>query len=322
MSARPAARLSVIIRCFNEERHIGRLLSGIAAQSVEDVEIVVVDSGSTDRTLEVASAYPVKLLHIAPEAFSFGRALNMGCEAATGEVLAIASAHVYPLYEDWLARLAGAFADPKVGLVYGSQRGDQRTRYSERQIFAKTYPEGSVPDQGHPFCNNANAAVRRSLWERLRYDEALTGLEDVDFAHRAMRLGHRIAYDAEAAVVHVHEETPGRIYKRYFREALALKRILPEERFTALDLIRLWPANIVSDLYHALGDRVLLRRAAEIVMFRTMQFWGTYHGWRRRAAVGRELRQTFYYPKGFTRSGAGEDASGERREIDYTEARG
>ncbi|NEQ09520.1 MAG: glycosyltransferase, partial [Moorea sp. SIO4E2] len=62
---------SIIIRCYNEEQHIGRLLSGIMQQTIQDVEIIVVDSGSTDATPSIASRYPVKLLSIKPEEFSF-----------------------------------------------------------------------------------------------------------------------------------------------------------------------------------------------------------------------------------------------------------
>ena len=129
--------VSVIIRCCNEEKHIGRLLSGILEQSLREVEIVVVDSGSSDATLAIASRFPVQIRHIAREEFSFGRSLNIGCQAARGEFLVIASAHVYPVYRDWLAKMIAPFGDPQIGLVYGQQRGDERTQYAEHQIFEK-----------------------------------------------------------------------------------------------------------------------------------------------------------------------------------------
>ena len=97
--------VSVVIRCYNEEQHIGRLLSGIVQQTVKHVEVIVVDSGSTDATLSIASRYPVEILSIRPEEFSFGGSLNIGCQAASSEFIAIASGHVYPVYKDWLERL-------------------------------------------------------------------------------------------------------------------------------------------------------------------------------------------------------------------------
>jgi len=122
---------SVIIRAYNEEEHIGRLLSGLLQQTVRDVEIILVDSGSADATLSIVSRFPVNIIHIKPEQFTFGRSLNYGCDAATSPFLIFASAHVFPVYPDWLGQMIKGFDDPKVALVYGKQRGNQRTRFSE-----------------------------------------------------------------------------------------------------------------------------------------------------------------------------------------------
>src|SRR3546814_11244704 len=83
-------------------------------------------------------------------------------------------------------------------ISYGKQRGNENTHYSEHQVFAKWFPENSDPCQAQPFCNNANAAIRRSLWQKSPYDEALTGLEDLAWARQALTAGRRIAYVAEA----------------------------------------------------------------------------------------------------------------------------
>lgn len=145
-------RVSVVIRCFNEAQHIGRLLRGISQQTVKDIEIILVDSGSTDDTLSIASCYPIKLLTIKPDDFSFGRALNLGCDAAVGEYIVIASAHVYPIYQDWLESLIEPFSNPTVALAYGKQRGNSSSQFSEQQIFATWFPDTSrVLMQNHPF---------------------------------------------------------------------------------------------------------------------------------------------------------------------------
>jgi rhamnosyltransferase len=288
---------SIVIRCYNEEQHIGRLLSGIMQQTIQDVEIIVVDSGSTDATLSIAARYPVKILSIRPEEFSFGRSLNLGCRAAGGEFIVIASAHVYPVYQDWLERLLIPLADPQVALVYGKQRGNETTQYAEQQVFARWFAEQSNPDQAHPFCNNANAAIRRVLWTQLPYDEELTGLEDLDWAKQAMALGYKIAYTAEAEIIHVHNEKPRQTYNRYRREAIAFKRIFPQEQFHWWDFIRLLSANVYSDYFHAWREQVLGRNLLTIPRFRLMQFWGTCRGFNQHGPVTSQLKQTFYYPR-------------------------
>ena len=102
-------KVSIIIRCLNEEKYIGRLLSGISEQDYSNKEVIVVDSGSTDATLSIVGQYPCQVLHIKPEDFSFGYALNIGCETATGDILLFASAHVYPLYKDWISLMVQPF---------------------------------------------------------------------------------------------------------------------------------------------------------------------------------------------------------------------
>lgn len=310
---------SVVIRCLNEERHIGRLLSGLMRQSLQPSQIVLVDSGSTDTTLEIASRFPVEIHTIEPERFSFGRSLNIGCRASTGEILVFASAHVYPVYNTWLADLTAPFSDPQVALTYGRQEGDERTKYSEQRVMARWFPATSVQRQDFPFCNNANAAVRRSAWETQPYDEELTGLEDVDWAKRALELGHAIAYVASATVVHAHDETWGEVANRYRREAIAHKRIYAEQGMSAFDAIRLALGNIASDYVHAARDRVLGRSLASIPAFRAAQFWGTYRGFRQRGEASAVLRRHFYYPHGLRRQ-QGPDTSRGRQPIDYDEA--
>jgi rhamnosyltransferase len=291
------ASVSVIIRCMNEEAHLGRLLSGIAKQSTTDVEVIVVDSGSTDGTLAVARRHPVQVVNIAREEFSFGYSLNTGCAAARGTYLVFASAHVYPVYEDWLERLTSHFQDARVGVVYGKQRGDQRTKFSEHQIFGKWFPDATVTNQPHPFCNNANLAIRKSLWEQIRYDETLTGLEDLDWAKKVLSAGHRIVYEAEAEVVHVHDERPRQIYNRYRREAIAMKAIFPHESFGFWEFLSRWIGNVVSDWGAAARQGALWRNVGGIVVFRLAQFFGTWRGYAQRGAVTRELMNRFYYPR-------------------------
>ncbi len=291
-----ASACSIVIRAYNEEKHIGRLLTGILQQRYPNPEIILVDSGSTDATVAIARRYPVKVIHIEPAQFTFGRALNLGISQTSGEFIVIASAHVYPVYPDWLQRLITPFSDPRIALTYGKQRGNDETRFSEHQIFSRWYPENSQIPQNHPFCNNANAALRRSLWEKHHYDETLSGLEDLAWSRWALEQNYQIGYIAEAEVVHVHNESRSQVYNRFRREAMAFKRIFPGERFHLWDALRLYGINIVSDLWHASRQRALAGNMRDILLFRWMQFWGTYKGYRHTGQLNGKLRQTFYYP--------------------------
>lgn len=310
-------KYSIIIRCYNEENHIGRLLSGIMQQTLDDYEIILVDSRSTNATLAIASRYPVKIMNIEPEQFSFGRSLNVGCQTSRGDILIIVSAHVYPVYKDWLEQLVMPFSDLDVALTYGKQRGDASTQYSEQQLFKNWFPNEEISYQDYPFCNNANAAIRKSIWQKIHFNEQLTGLEDIDWAKKSMQLGYKIVYLPSAEAIHVHEESAKAIYNRYFRESMALKQIFPHERFSFFDFIRLFIANSINDMYHALHDRVLLKNIKNILVFRLMQFWGTFCGVAQRKVIKSQLRQRLYYPNGFRKQQHINVLVKENKRVDY-----
>jgi rhamnosyltransferase len=292
-------RCSLVIRAYNEESHIERLMEGVRQQTVREVEVILVDSGSTDATPAIATRYGATVVHIPPSEFTFGRSLNLGLSSATCDLVAVASAHVYPVYHDWLERLLSPFEDPQVALSYGRQRGDENTQFSEQQIFSRWYAQITTLHQNHPFCNNANAALRRFVWTDHPFDESLTGLEDLAWGKEVQDAGYTISYLAEAEVVHVHNETPHSVRNRYRREGMAFKRIFPEAHFSLYDFTRNVLSNIGYDMLHASRSKQLWHNLPGILWFRFNQFWGTYQGYRHPGLLTPDLRQTFYYHVGW-----------------------
>lgn len=292
-----APTASIVIRCYNEASHLPKLFAELKRQTFRDYEVIAVDSGSDDGTLEILEQEDVITLHIPKEDFSFGRSLNMGCAAGSGEFLVFISAHCYPESDDWLQILIEGFSDSRVAAVYGRQRGVAESHFSERQIFKRWYPEASETRQDSPFLNNANCAVRRSVWEQFPYDETLTGLEDVAWAQAVMREAWWVSYRADAGVVHVHHESPRQVRNRYRREAITFQKVFPSEHFSIWDFIRLSSRNIWSDWRQAGREGALGRSLWPITRFRLSQFAGTYQGFHTRKPMSSELKRRFYYPE-------------------------
>jgi hypothetical protein len=117
------------------------------------------------------------------------------------------------------------------------------------------------------------------------------------WAENIRQQGHAISYVAEAEILHVHNETPGGVFNRYRREAMAFKRIHPEAHFNVYDFVRLTLANILSDLWYAARGRLLFKNLASIFWFRFMQFHGTRLGYRESSLLTPQLRETFYYAR-------------------------
>jgi len=292
-------KASIVIRTYNEGRHIGALLKAIVDQEwkAEDREIVVVDSGSTDDTLQIARCFPVRVVHIRKEDFSFGRSLNMGCAAATGEALVFVSGHCIPVAETWLRDLVAPLGRDGIAYCYGGQLGNGNSYFSECQIFAKYFPsESRVPQEGF-FCNNANSALLKSVWAQHPFDEELTGLEDMHLAKKLVGLGHRIGYVANAAVFHLHEESWAQVKRRFEREAIALQGIMPEVQLSFLDFLRYWFSAVSLDLGAAAKNRTALRRTPEILMYRLMQYWGAYRGNHFHRKMSKRRKEAYYYPR-------------------------
>lgn len=118
---------SVIVRSKNKESTIGFTLRALRRQSVP-VEIVLVDSGSTDGTLQIAERTCDEIVRIRPEDFSYGGALNVGAERASGDVLFALSAHCVPKDDDWVAASLVEYRDPQVAGTNGEVRGPRGSR--------------------------------------------------------------------------------------------------------------------------------------------------------------------------------------------------
>lgn len=299
MTSRQDVSVSVIFRALNEEKWFADALEACRSQELDGttVEIILVDSGSTDRTIEIAESYGCRVVYIDKSDFTFGRSLNYGCEAATGDYLVFISAHCIPAHNRWLEDLIAPLKSSQVDYVYGRQIGHEVTRFSEHQIFAQYFPDHDKIPQDDFFTNNANSAISKSLWADHRFDEAVTGLEDMVLAKAVQKDGGRIGYVSDAPVYHIHEETLRQTRRRYFREALTLREIMPEVQFQLGDFFRYYFAAVLHDYSEALNSKQFFSKFPEITMFRLMQYWGAYRGHNEHRLLSREQKESYYYPK-------------------------
>lgn len=290
--------VSIVIRTLNEATHLDDLLVMIKRQKTDfDVETVLIDSGSTDGTVEIAQSHGCRITYIDKSEFSFGRSLNRGCAFSGGEILVLISGHCVPVDEHWLQNLCQPLIDGRVSYTYGRQIGDDNSFYSERRIFAKYFPATSALPQEGFFCNNANSAVLRSAWEAFRFDEELTGLEDMELSKRMWNQGHRIGYVAEAPVFHHHQETWPGVRRRFEREALALRSIMPEVHLSMLDVLRCVISSTWGDWRSAWRHGITSTSKRDMLRYRWNQYVGSYKGNHEHRRLSQDLKQRYFYPQ-------------------------
>ncbi len=290
--------VSVIIRTLNEEIHLEELLSVIGSQNktIFDIETIIIDSGSTDRTLEIAKKHNCRVTHIDKKDFTFGRSLNKGCEFSNGSFLIFISGHCIPYDNYWINNLVVPLENECV-YTYGRQIGRDTTKFSERQLFHKYFPvKSSIPQEGF-FCNNANSAIRRDIWEKYQFDEGLTGCEDMFLGKQLTEAGFFLGYVAEASIFHIHNETMSQVKIRYEREAIALQKILPQVHLTIWDMIRYFTIGLVKDAKAALLEKCFIRELQSIVLFRWVQYYGAYKGNHIHRKLSRQMKMKYFYPR-------------------------
>jgi glycosyltransferase involved in cell wall biosynthesis len=290
-------KCSIIIRTYNEEKHLGKVLDAIQSQSFKgEVEIIIVDSGSTDHTLRIANNYNCEVIRIKKENFSFGRSLNYGCNAATGDLLTFISAHCIPTNIFWLSELVKPFSNENIVLSYGCQVGIETSKFSEKQLLKKYFPTtDSIPQEGF-FCNNANSSIRRDKWLIRNFDEELTGLEDMAWAKYWVLQGHQVAYVASSTVFHIHDESWQQVQRRYEREAFALKDIMPEVQVSVLDMLRYIAVAIYLDSVAAFKEKRFFTYVKQICYFRFNQYLGTHKGNHLHRKLSKGKKEQYYYP--------------------------
>ncbi|WP_456296411.1 glycosyltransferase [Vibrio sp. AK197] len=290
--------VSVVIRTYNEERYLEELLSAINNQKSKkfEIETVIIDSGSTDRTLDIANRFGCRITSIKKEDFTFGRSLNDGCDFSLGKYFVFISGHCIPAHDLWIDNLVSPLLEECV-YTYGRQLGRDTTKFSERQLFNKYFPnESRIPQVGF-FCNNANAAIRRDAWLAHRFNEELTGCEDMYLARLLVDSGKKIGYVSNAEVYHIHDETWEQVKIRYEREAIALQHIMPQIHVNIFDTMKFIFAGIAKDFNKALKENVLFREIKSIIFFRTMQYWGGYKGNKNHRIISQKMKYKYFYPR-------------------------
>jgi glycosyltransferase involved in cell wall biosynthesis len=196
--------VSIIIRTKNEERLISQTLAAIFQQEIDlAFEVIIVDSGSTDGTLDIVRGQAVRLYEIEARDFSYGRALNYGARLAVGRYLINLSAHCIPTNNRWIANILNALRiDPQIAATYGAQVPIKGVNPFEERSLTVAFTPDDRGKIGPPF-SNSNCAVRKEIWARYPFDEKASFAEDFIWA-QMLPEEHKIKYVPEAGVYHSH----------------------------------------------------------------------------------------------------------------------
>ena len=246
----PAA--SIVMRSFNEAWALRGTLPALAAQSFTDWELIVIDSGSTDGSMElIQAARPAHFVQIQPHEYNPSRVMNQGMRLARAETVIFLNADATPQGPGWLRPLYDALQDPGVAAAFSRQI----PRPDCQAVFAHDYDrcfgdhrESTAWDH---FFSMVSSGLRRDVWAQRGFREDLQYAEDDEYTRWCVARGTRISYVPGSVAMHSHNYTPAQAAKRAFGDARALAATYagPATDFSWLRTVALgWAADVAKDL--------------------------------------------------------------------------
>ena len=229
--------ISIVIPVKNGDYWLDALFRKLMAQTLfHQAEIIVIDSGSDDKSLDIASQYPVRLIQIPPSSFNHGETRNLGVRESKGKYIVFTVQDALPEKDTWLEDLLDGFDDENVAGVCGQQivphepdknpivwfrpvNGPGKTKY----VFkSKEEFENLTPAEKKNYCgwDDVNAIYRSDILKKIPFRK-IPFAEDARWAVDALSNGYSIVYTSFAKVYHYHYDSPAVIYKRVFEECYA-----------------------------------------------------------------------------------------------------
>lgn len=211
--------ISVVVPAYNNEKTIAATIEALLAQDYpkENLEIILVDDGSNDRTGEIIKNFPVKYSYQDNKGPAAAR--NLGWKFSSGNIVCFTDSDCVP-EKDWVSKIIKAYTSEQIAGVGGSY-----DIVNSESLFASCIHEEIV--QRHlkmpkevNYLGAFNVSYRRSILEEVGgFNESYSDAsgEDNDIAYRVVKKGYTLIFDKNIRVGHYHPTSLLRYLKRQFK---------------------------------------------------------------------------------------------------------
>jgi len=238
-------KVSIIMRAKNSDWVIGQALAGLFSQKFTDFELLVIDSGSTDNTLDIVAKYPCRLIEIEAGDYYPGNVLNMAIAEAKADIVVFQNSDSVPLGPHSLGELVAAFDNPEVMGAFARQIPRPEADTWVRCDYAISFPaHENAPDW--ITLSLPLAAMRREAWEQHPFYNDAWGSEDTEWGLWARNEGLIVKYVPTAITMHSHNYTLNQVYGRRFIEGEA-DAFIYKEKDSLFKLIKRTLSSILRD---------------------------------------------------------------------------
>jgi len=218
-------KISLIIPTYNAENYLPTLLQNLKMQTIL-FELIIIDSSSTDNTVEIAKCYTKNILSIPTGEFDHGGTRTKAAKTATGDILVFLTQDALPYDSHAIENIIIPFENEDVAAVYGRQLAYEKTSSFGKHLRLFNYPTYShhrtIKDKDRygiktAFLSDSFAAYRKTDLERISWfkDGLIVG-EDNYAGAKFILCNRTLVYNADAKVYHSHSYTIFEEFTRYF----------------------------------------------------------------------------------------------------------
>lgn len=223
---------SIIILTRNAGNNFKNTLDKVFSQSYKKFEVIIIDSSSSDNTLDIAKKYPVKIVKIKAEEFGHGKTRNLGAKLAKGKYVVYITHDAIPKDNAWLSELINPLKkDKSLAGIYSRQIPKKDEKPIEKFFYFSLYPNKDRVwtwndfSQGDNIFSDVSSAIKKEIWKKYNYNEKIIMAEDYCWAQEVLKKGYKILYNSKSEVAHSHSYGLIQLFKRNFDIGVAYKTI-------------------------------------------------------------------------------------------------
>jgi len=224
-------KVSIVILTKNAGENFRKVLSGISSQSFKSFEVIVIDSGSTDNTLEIAKQYSTRIINIRSEEFAHGKTRNLGARLANGKYVVYLTHDAIPKNKNWLYEIIRPLSNKRIAGVYSRQIPRKNEKILDKFFYLSLYPKKEIlwqekdNIQGNNIFSDVSSAIRKEVLIKYPFNNNIIVTEDYEWAQRVLKKGYKIFYNPKSEVIHSHSYNLSSLFRRCFDIGVSYTKI-------------------------------------------------------------------------------------------------
>ena len=264
------------MRTFNVAWIVDQSLASLMGQQDIQIDLIIVDSGSTDKTLDMISHYQHTFIAIESKDYFPGKVLNQAIEIAKYDTIVFINSDVVLLNPYSLKNLISPLEHQLTAGSFGRQIVRPDADLWVRDDYECAFPSSDhTPKWMH--YSLPIAAMKKSIWKKIPFYTNSWGSEDTYWGIQVKKAGYNIAYVKDAIAMHSHNYTLKQLASRRMIEGEADVYIAPNKKYTLMSMILTFiKSSLKKSWYYFINYRIY--KIPYIIVNRAVYSWYYYKG--------------------------------------------